>query len=85
MKYDEETDVLEVLDVDPGKLEKVKKTQEIYKEVLEGNKNIFISTRDKKLQEMVKEDILFNNDMSHLAGMINNIDLNNINIGDDSD
>ena len=85
VKYDEENDVLEILDIDPGKLEKVKKTQEIYKEVLEGNKNIFISTRDKKLQEMVKEDMLFNNELSHLAGMINNIDLNNIIIGDDSD
>jgi hypothetical protein len=85
VKYDEETDVLEVFDVDPGKLENIRKTQEIYKEVLDGNKNIFISTRDKKLHEMLKQDILFNNDLSNLTSMINNIDLNNIIIGDDSD
>jgi hypothetical protein len=85
VKYDEETDVLEVFDVDPGKLENIRKTQEIYKEVLDGNKNIFISTRDKKLHEMLKQDILFNNDLSNLPSMINNIDLNNIIIGDDSD
>jgi len=84
VKYDEETDVLEVFDVDPGKLENIRKTQEIYKEVLEGNKNIFISSRDKRLQEMVKEDMIFNNEFSQLAGMVNNIDLNKI-IGDDSD
>lgn len=84
IKYDEETDVLEVFDVDPGKLENVKKNQEIYKEIIEGNKNVFITSRDKKLQEMVKEDSLFGNELSHLAGMINNINLNNM-IDDDSD
>lgn len=80
VKYDEETDVLEVFSVDPGKLENVKRTQEIYKDVLEGNKNIFICSRDKKLQELVKQDILLNNELSQLTGMINNF---HFNINDD--
>jgi hypothetical protein len=84
VKYDEETDVLEVFDVDPGKLKNVKKTQELYKQVLEGNKNIFITTRDKKLQDLVKEDVAFNNELAHLTSMFSNIHINNIN-DDDSD
>jgi hypothetical protein len=84
VKYDEETDVLEVLDVDPGKLENVKKTQELYKQVIAGNKNIFISTRDKKLQELVSQDIAFNNELAHLTNMFSNIKIHNID-DDDSD
>ena len=84
VKYDEETDVLEVLDIDPGKLENVKKTQELYKQVIEGNKNIFISTRDKKLKELVSQDIAFNSDLAQLTNMFSNIHINNIN-DDDSD
>ena len=66
VKYDEENDIIDVLDVDPGKKEKVKKTQELYKSIIEGNKNYFLSLRDKKLNELNNE------------GMINQININNI-------
>ena len=52
VKYDEENDVLEVFDVDPGMKENVKKTQDLYKSIIEGNKNYFINLRDKKLNEL---------------------------------
>ena len=52
VKYDEETDILEVFDIDPGMKENVKKTQDLYKSIIEGNKNFFINLRDKKLNEL---------------------------------
>ena len=66
VKYDEENDIIDVLDVDPGKKEKVKKSQELYKSIIEGNKNYFISLRNKKLKELNNE------------GMMNMINFNNI-------
>ena len=63
VKYDEENDIIDVLDVDPAKKEKVKKGQELYKNLIEGNKNVFISLRNKKLNEL-------NN-----VGMINQINV----------
>lgn len=66
VKYDEENDIIDVLDVDPGKKEKVKKSQELYKSIIEGNKNYFISLRNKKLRELNNE------------GMMNMININNI-------
>ena len=64
VKYDEENDVIDVLDVDPGKKEKVKKVQELYKNIIEGNKNFFVSLRNNKLNEL-------NN-----VGMLNQININ---------
>ena len=52
IKYDEVTDVVEVFDVDPGLKERVKKTKELYSKIIEGNKNIFINLRDRKLDEI---------------------------------
>lgn len=52
VKYDEETDIIEVYDIDPGMKERVKKTQEMYKDIIEANKNNFISLRDKKLLDL---------------------------------
>ena len=52
MKYDEENEVLEIFDVDPGKKEKIKKMQELYKELIEANKNFFITIRDQKLEKL---------------------------------
>ena len=70
VKYDEESDVLEVFDIDPGMKENVKKTQDLYKSIIEGNKNYFINLRDKKLNElngggkinMIKDSVIFNMD-----------------------
>lgn len=71
VKYDEENDAIEVFDINPGKKEKIKKVQELYKSIIEGNKDYFISLRDKKLTEM------------HIEGNINII--NNYNDDDDDD
>lgn len=68
VKYDEENDVLEVFDIDPGMKENVKKTQDLYKSIIEGNKNYFINLRDKKLNElngggkvnMIKDSLIYN-------------------------
>jgi len=51
-KYDEGTDVLEVFDVDPGLKEKVEKTKELYRNIIDANKNLFINLRDRKFDEM---------------------------------
>jgi hypothetical protein len=58
VKYDEENDIIEVLDIDPGKKEKVKKTQELYNSIIEGNKNYFTCLKDKKLEELQHEGIV---------------------------
>ena len=68
VKYDEESDVLEVFDIDPGMKGNVKKTQDLYKSIIEGNKNYFINLRDKKLNElngggkvnMIKDSFVYN-------------------------
>ena len=73
VKYDEENDVIEVLDLDLGKKEKVKKMQMIYKSIIEGNKNLFINLRNKKLNAL-------NN-----AEMINQINAFYEDIDDDND
>ena len=52
MKYDEENDIIEVFDVDPGMNERMKKTQELYKNLIEASKSNFISLRDKKLLDL---------------------------------
>ena len=52
LKYDEENDIIEVFDVDPGMKERVEKMQELYKNLIEANKSNFISLRDKKLLDM---------------------------------
>jgi hypothetical protein len=52
VKYDEENDIIEVFDVDPGMNERMKKTQELYKNLIEASKSNFISLRDKKLLDL---------------------------------
>ena len=52
IKYDEATDIVEVFDMDPGLKERVQKTKELYKNIIEANKNLFINLRDKKMREM---------------------------------
>ena len=51
-KYDEGSDILEIFDVDPGLKERVEKTKGLYRNVIEGNKNLFINLRDRKIDEM---------------------------------
>ena len=65
IKYDEATDILEVFDLDPGLKEKVQKTKELYKNIIEANKNLFIHLREKKMRElsenkMTKEEMEIN-------------------------
>lgn len=52
VKYDEENDTIEVFDVDPGMNERMKKTQELYKNLIEASKFNFITLRDKKLLDL---------------------------------
>ena len=52
IKYDEATDEVEVFDVDPGLKERVQKTKELYRKIIEGNKNLFITLRDRKIEEI---------------------------------
>jgi len=52
VKYDEDTEIVEVFDLDPGLREQVQKTKELYKNIVEGNKNLFITLRDKKVDEL---------------------------------
>ena len=61
LKYDEESDIIEVFDVDPGMKENVKKSQDLYKNIIEGNKNYFINLRDKKLKQLNHEGNLNEN------------------------
>lgn len=72
VKYDEESDIIEVFDVEPSKKENILKTQELYKNILEGNKNLFINLRDKKLNELNNEVI----EDENILNMINHINLN---------
>lgn len=51
-KYDEGTDILEVSDVDPGLKERVENTKELYKNIIEANKNLFINLRNRKIEEI---------------------------------
>ena len=52
IKYDEATDVVEVFDADPGIKERVEKTKELYKNIIEGNKNVFINLKDRRINEL---------------------------------
>ena len=51
VKYDDITEVIEVFDVDPGLKERVQRTKELYKKIIDANKNLFITLRDKKMDE----------------------------------
>jgi hypothetical protein len=51
-KYDESEDIIETFDVDPGAKERVKKTSELYEKIMEGNKNMFINLKNKKLDQL---------------------------------
>ena len=57
VKYDEATDVVEVFDMDPGLKERVQKTKEIYKNIIEANKNLFINLKDKKMRELSQQNL----------------------------
>jgi hypothetical protein len=57
VKYDEATDIVEVFDMDPGLKERVEKTKEIYKNVIEANKNLFINLKDKKMRELSQQHL----------------------------
>lgn len=52
IKYDESEDIIEVFEVDPGLKEKVKKTTDLYKKIIEGNKNLFTNLKTKKLDQL---------------------------------
>ena len=52
VKYDEANDILEVFDVDPGMKERVRKTKELYNKIIDANKNLFITIKDRKCDEL---------------------------------
>ena len=52
IKYDEAEDVIETFDIDPGLKEKVKKTSELYEKIIEGNKNMFINLKKRKMDQL---------------------------------
>ena len=54
IKYDEVEDIIEVFNVDPGLNERVERTKENYKELLEGNKNLFITIKTKTLGKLAQ-------------------------------
>jgi hypothetical protein len=66
IKYDESEDIIEVFDLDPGKKERVEKTKKFYEKIIEGNKNLFMSIQNNKLDELngktknIKNDIAVN-------------------------
>lgn len=73
LKFDEKTDEIEVLDIDPGLKERVEKTKELYKNIIEGNKNLFIILRDKKIDEISgKKDSREEMDLSDFRNMEEN-------------
>ena len=51
VKYDDVTEVIEVFDADPGLKERVQRTKDLYKKIIDANKNLFITLRDKKMDE----------------------------------
>ena len=51
VKYDDITEVIEVFDLDPGLKERVQRTKELYKKIIDANKNLFITLRDKKMDD----------------------------------
>jgi hypothetical protein len=52
IKYDESQEVIEVLDIDPGLKEKIQKNKELYEKIMEGNKNMFMDLKNKKLDKL---------------------------------
>lgn len=52
VKYDESEDIIETFDVDPGAKERVKKTAELYEKIINGNKNMFNTLKNKKLDQL---------------------------------
>lgn len=52
VKYDESSDILEVFNVDPGLKERVQKTKDLYNKIIEANKNLFLTIKDKKGDEL---------------------------------
>ena len=52
VKYDEANDILEVFDVDPGMKERVQKTKDLYNKIIDSNKNLFITVKERKCDEL---------------------------------
>ena len=52
IKYDENEDIIEVSDIDPGLKERVNKTKELYGMIVEGNKNMFLDLKNKKFDKL---------------------------------
>jgi len=56
VKYDESEDIIETFDVDPGFKERVKKTSELYEKIVDGNKNMFLTIKNKKMNQLAGKD-----------------------------
>ena len=57
VKYDEASDILEVFNVDPGLKERVQKTKDLYNKIIEANKNLFLTIKDKKADDLNKGNL----------------------------
>ena len=60
IKYNELTDEIEVLNVDPGLNERVEKTKEFYKQIIEANKNLFSTIKEYAILRFAREEDIFN-------------------------
>jgi len=60
IKYNELTDEIEVLNVDPGLNERVEKTKEFYKQIIEANKNLFSTIKEYAMLRFAREEDIFN-------------------------
>ena len=73
IKYDESEDIIEIFDIDPGLKERVKKTTDLYQKIMEGNKNMFIDLKEKKMDQLSgkldKKDVATNIIMNEFAGV----------------
>lgn len=57
VKYDDVNEVIEIFDVDPGIKERIQETKDLYKKIIDANKNLFITLRDKKMDEYGKSKL----------------------------
>jgi hypothetical protein len=73
IKYDESEDIIEIYDIDPGLKERVKKSTDLYQKIMEGNKNMFIDLKEKKMDQLSgklnKKEAATNIIMNDFAGV----------------
>ena len=66
VKYDEANDIVEVFDLDPGLKKRVQKTKDLYIKIIDANKNLFVTIRDRKCDELSGTAVYSNEEMESL-------------------